>query len=406
MDSSVLLETDLGVIVVDLRAKAAPRAVLNFIRLCEIGYYVNNLFFKIEKDFVAMCGDPTGSSKTVTCFETLRDKTQYSNLELEIENDDETTWKGKVLCALKPANKNVSSQFFFTLSEASGLSYAHLRKNHTVLGKVVEDSSNVLRLLSETFADSSGRPLRDIRLRKTYVLVYPPNVEPLSEEEIQSYGNLVPNPITDVPAVEWDVIEERPSKFSIESEEFDEERREQLLAEARAIKLEILGDITSADAKPEENVLFVCKLNPITTSENLQLIFSRFGEIRDCEVIRDSKTKESLQYAFITFAAKESCEEAYRKMQDVMIDGRRIKVDFSQSAGKRRRSNVFETQPRLSSSYDQQQKEKSDSKNRNRSREEEDSVSSSDSTSSSTDRRKHKKSSKKHKKKKSRHHHH
>lgn len=32
--------------------------------------------------------------------------------------------------------------------------------------------------------------------------------------------------------------------------------------------------------KPPENVLFVCKLNPVTREEDLELIFSKFGEIK------------------------------------------------------------------------------------------------------------------------------
>lgn len=55
-----------------------------------------------------------------------------------------------------------------------------------------------------------------------------------------------------------------------------------------------------------------------------------------CEVIRDRKTGDSLQYAFIEFADRKSCEEAYFKMDNVLIDDRRIHVDFSQSVSKMR----------------------------------------------------------------------
>ena len=34
----------------------------------------------------------------------------------------------------------------------------------------------------------------------------------------------------------------------------------------------MLGDIASADAKPPENVLFVCKLNPMTEDEVSELV--------------------------------------------------------------------------------------------------------------------------------------
>lgn len=50
-------------------------------------------------------------------------------------------------------------------------------------------------------------------------------------------------------------------------------------AKARATILEMVGDLPSIDAAPPENVLFVCKLNPVTTDEDLMIIFSRFGTI-------------------------------------------------------------------------------------------------------------------------------
>lgn len=50
-------------------------------------------------------------------------------------------------------------------------------------------------------------------------------------------------------------------------------------AKARATILEIVGDIPDADIAPPENVLFVCKLNPVTTDDDLEIIFSRFGKI-------------------------------------------------------------------------------------------------------------------------------
>ena len=105
-------------------------------------------------------------------------------------------------------------------------------------------------------------------------------------------------------------------------------------SKANAQILEMIGDIPDADAKPPENILFVCKLNPVTTDEDLEIIFSRFGPILSCEVIRDQKTGDSLQYAFIEFENEDDCVNAYFKMDNVLIDDRRIHVDFSQSLAK------------------------------------------------------------------------
>jgi peptidyl-prolyl cis-trans isomerase-like 4 len=72
-------------------------------------------------------------------------------------------------------------------------------------------------------------------------------------------------------------------------------------AKKHAITLEMLGDLPDANIKPPENILFVCKLNPVTQERDLEIIFSRFGPIKSVEIVRDWKTGESLQYAFIEF---------------------------------------------------------------------------------------------------------
>jgi hypothetical protein len=48
----------------------------------------------------------------------------------------------------------------------------------------------------------------------------------------------------------------------------------------------MIGDLPEADAAPPPNMLFVCKLNPVTSEEDLDIIFSRFGNITSCDIIR------------------------------------------------------------------------------------------------------------------------
>merc|ERR1712098_88630 len=107
-------------------------------------------------------------------------------------------------------------------------------------------------------------------------------------------------------------------------------------AKARAAILTIVGDLPDEDVAPPENVLFVCKLNPVTCDDDLEIIFGRFGKVIQCEVIRDRVSGESLQYAFVEFEDREACEKAYFKMDNVLIDDRRIHVDFSQSVSQYR----------------------------------------------------------------------
>lgn len=57
-------------------------------------------------------------------------------------------------------------------------------------------------------------------------------------------------------------------------EEAREKSRREREARAQALTLEIVGDLPYAEVKPPENVLFVCKLNPVTegqTPDDLRL---------------------------------------------------------------------------------------------------------------------------------------
>jgi len=51
------------------------------------------------------------------------------------------------------------------------------------------------------------------------------------------------------------------------AEEAREKLRREREARAQALTLEIVGDLPFAEVKPPENVLFVCKLNPVTEGQ-------------------------------------------------------------------------------------------------------------------------------------------
>lgn len=160
-------------------------------------------------------------------------------------------------------------------------------------------------------------------------------------------GLAIPDaPPTSPPDNSTRIAEDEDPLETLPEEEAEEIRRKKA-AQASALTLEMVGDLPFANVRPPENVLFVCKLNPVTRDEDLELIFSRFGTIISCQVIRDKKTGDSLQYAFIEFDKREEAEQvrrfrttaggivpnvnlqAYFKMQNVLVDDRRIWVDLS-----------------------------------------------------------------------------
>lgn len=245
----------------------------------------------------------------------------------EMSSKRKHTERGTVSLATSQSKSNpdervASSQFIITLGE----NIDQLDGKAAIFGEVVE-GFDALEKINTTFVDQSGRPLQDIRLLHTVVL----------DDPFDDPPGLVEPPQSPVPSAEQratvriahdEVLEENN-----DPEQLERIRRERE-ARAQALTLELIGDLPFAEVTPPEQILFVCKLNPVTRDEDLELIFSRFGKILSCEIIRDKKTGDSLQYAFIEFGNKEDCERAYFKMQGVLIDDHRIHVDFSQSVSK------------------------------------------------------------------------
>eukprot|EP00170_Pyropia_yezoensis_P001396 contig_6174_g1400 len=56
---SVLIETSLGDVVIDVDTVRAPVTAANFLALCTLKYYNNCIFHRVERDFIAQTGDPT-----------------------------------------------------------------------------------------------------------------------------------------------------------------------------------------------------------------------------------------------------------------------------------------------------------------------------------------------------------
>ncbi|KAK4924235.1 Peptidyl-prolyl cis-trans isomerase-like 4, partial [Elasticomyces elasticus] len=57
---SVLLETSLGELVIDLLVDDAPKACENFLKLCKVKYYNFSPVHSVQKGFTLQTGDPLG----------------------------------------------------------------------------------------------------------------------------------------------------------------------------------------------------------------------------------------------------------------------------------------------------------------------------------------------------------
>merc|ERR1711953_1655161 len=322
---SVVIETTQGDITVDLFLRDRPKTCMNFLKLCKTKAYNLNLFHTVQSDFIAQTGDPSGTGrggKTIFC-QLYGGQAKY----YEAETIPRIKHTKQGLVSMVNCGENVlGSQFFITL----GTNLDSLDGEHCVFGEVVE-GKEVISKLNNTITDTEGRPYQDIRITHTVVLHDPYDDPPGLQLRENS-----PEPTAEMLASTRIGADENINDLEGRTEEEINEILADKEAKARATILEMVGDLPDADVAPPENVLFVCKLNPVTADEDLEIIFSRVGKVESCEVIRDKKTGDSLQYAFVEFDCPEACERAYFKMDNVLIDDRRIHVDFSQSVSKYR----------------------------------------------------------------------
>ncbi len=78
------------------------------------------------------------------------------------------------------------------------------------------------------------------------------------------------------------------------------------------------------------NKLFIGGLAWATTDLTLRDAFAPHGQVREARVVLDKETGRSRGFGFVTFATEEEAAKAKDAMNGAMIDGRPVRVDFSQ----------------------------------------------------------------------------
>ena len=190
---SVLFETSLGDLVIDLETDTCPKTCENFLKLCKVYYYNLNAFFNgvyqtpfvhalqtlrrnivVSKDFLAQVGDPTATGSggesiwSLVASQNGPPASRYFTPEFVPRFKHRQ--RGTVSMAVAPAvgdehKGGCGSQFFITLGD----NIEYLDGKHAVFGHVVE-GLETLDKLNDVFVDQDGRPLKDIRIRHVEIL--------------------------------------------------------------------------------------------------------------------------------------------------------------------------------------------------------------------------------------------
>jgi peptidyl-prolyl cis-trans isomerase B (cyclophilin B) len=118
------IHTVKGVMKVDFFDKDAPGTVANFVKLSKDGFYDGLTFHRVIPNFVIQGGCPKGTGAGGPGY----------NIKCELTGDNQYHDRG-VLSMAHAGRNTGGSQFFICHSRRNT---AHLDRNHTCFGKVVD----------------------------------------------------------------------------------------------------------------------------------------------------------------------------------------------------------------------------------------------------------------------------
>lgn len=118
------IQTEKGTMKVEFYEKDAPKTVENFVTLSKKGFYDGLTFHRVIPDFVIQGGCPDGTGAGGPGYA----------IDCELDGDNQFHDRG-VLSMAHAGRNTGGSQFFICHSRTNT---AHLDRNHTCFGKVVE----------------------------------------------------------------------------------------------------------------------------------------------------------------------------------------------------------------------------------------------------------------------------
>lgn len=118
------IRTEKGDMKVEFYEKDAPKAVANFVSLSKKGFYDNLTFHRVIPNFVVQGGCPNGTGAGGPGYK----------IDCELDGDNQYHERG-VLSMAHAGRNTGGSQFFICHSRDNT---AHLDRNHTCFGKVIE----------------------------------------------------------------------------------------------------------------------------------------------------------------------------------------------------------------------------------------------------------------------------
>ena len=182
IDPVVIIETELGEIVIGFFPNDAPKHVENFIKLSQSGFYDGTLFHRIIPGFMIQGGDPNTIDGDPNTWGTGGPD---ERLESEFNNIKHN--RGIVSMARSADPNSGGSQFFIVHQDSN-----FLDEQYTVFGRIVtEESFETLDKIASVSTGNRDEPLNPEQVRITKVSVVaradiPDLIELTEPERIQT----------------------------------------------------------------------------------------------------------------------------------------------------------------------------------------------------------------------------
>ncbi|MDG0972759.1 MAG: peptidylprolyl isomerase [Crocinitomicaceae bacterium] len=121
---NAIIKTNKGEMKVEFYEKDAPNTVANFVKLSKQGFYNGLNWHRVLPDFVIQGGCPNGTGAGGPGY------------KIDCELDGENQYHDRGVLSMAHAGRNTGGSQFFICHSRNNT--AHLDRNHTCFGKVIE----------------------------------------------------------------------------------------------------------------------------------------------------------------------------------------------------------------------------------------------------------------------------
>ncbi len=161
----VEIQTNMGNIVVELNAKAAPKTVANFMNYVKSGFYKNTIFHRVIPGFMIQGGGFVSG---------LEEKDTNAPIALESKNGL-TNQRGTIAMARTMDPNSATSQFFINVANNNFLNADQAQDGHgyAVFGKVISGMETVDKIAgvkTHSVRYYDDVPIRDVVIKNISIL--------------------------------------------------------------------------------------------------------------------------------------------------------------------------------------------------------------------------------------------